>query len=60
LRGLAVKQDAVGIVAAARDKGVLLSVAGANVVRFVPPLMVRREHIDEAVATLDTVLAARS
>lgn len=60
LRGLAVKQDAVGIVAAAREKGVLLSVAGTNVVRFVPPLMVQRAHIDEAVAVLDTVLAAKS
>jgi predicted acetylornithine/succinylornithine family transaminase len=60
LRGLAVKQDAVGIVAAAREKGVLLSVAGANVVRFVPPLIVKREHLDEALAILDNVLAGRS
>jgi predicted acetylornithine/succinylornithine family transaminase len=60
LRGLAVKSDAPGIVAAARERGMLLSVAGANVVRFVPPLIVRREHLDEALGILDEVLAARS
>jgi predicted acetylornithine/succinylornithine family transaminase len=59
LRGLAVKQDAVGIVAAAREKGLLLSVAGTSVVRFVPPLIVRREHLDEALSILDEVLASR-
>jgi acetylornithine/N-succinyldiaminopimelate aminotransferase len=60
LRGLAVKADASGIVAACRDKGMLLSVAGANVVRFVPPLIVKREHLDEALDILDAVLAARA
>jgi acetylornithine/N-succinyldiaminopimelate aminotransferase len=59
LRGLAVRQDAAGIVAEAREKGVLLSVAGTNVVRFVPPLIVRREHLDEALGILDGVLATR-
>jgi predicted acetylornithine/succinylornithine family transaminase len=60
LRGLAVKQDAAGIVAAARERGVLLSVAGANVVRFVPPLTVRRDHLDEALAILEGVLSTRA
>jgi acetylornithine/N-succinyldiaminopimelate aminotransferase len=60
LRGLAVKQDAAGIVAAAREKGVLLSVAGPATVRFVPPLVVRRDHLDEALEVLDSVLKARS
>jgi acetylornithine/N-succinyldiaminopimelate aminotransferase len=60
LRGLAVRQDAAGIVAAVREKGVLLSVAGANAVRFVPPLTVGREQLDEALAALDAVLATRA
>jgi acetylornithine/N-succinyldiaminopimelate aminotransferase len=59
LRGLAVKADAPGIVSAARERGVLLSVAGTDAVRFVPPLIVRRDHLDEAVGVLDEVLAAR-
>ena len=41
----------------ARDRGLLLSVAGGQVVRFAPPLVVSREEIDEAVAILDAVLA---
>ena len=59
LRGLAVKADAPAIVAAARDAGMLLSVAGTHTVRFVPPLIVGREHLDEALGILDGVLAAR-
>jgi predicted acetylornithine/succinylornithine family transaminase len=59
LRGLAVKADAPAIVAAARDAGMLLSVAGTHTVRFVPALTVRREHLDEALGILDGVLAAR-
>ncbi len=59
LRGLAVKQDAAAIVADARAKGVLLSVAGTSTIRFVPPLIVRRDHLDEALGVLDDVLAAR-
>jgi predicted acetylornithine/succinylornithine family transaminase len=60
LRGLAVKKDAPAIVAAARDKGMLLSVAGTSTIRFVPALNVRREHLDEALGILDEVLAARA
>ena len=60
LRGLAVKSDAAGIVAACRERGMLVSLAGANVVRFVPPLIVKREHLDEALDILDHVLATRS
>jgi 4-aminobutyrate aminotransferase-like enzyme len=41
----------------ARDRGLLLSVAGGQVVRFAPPLVVSRDEIDEAVAILDAVLA---
>jgi predicted acetylornithine/succinylornithine family transaminase len=59
LTGLAVKADAPGIVAAAREAGMLLSVAGTSTVRFVPPLTVRREHLDEALGILDAVLARR-
>jgi predicted acetylornithine/succinylornithine family transaminase len=59
LRGLAVASDAPGIVAACRERGMLLSVAGTHTVRFVPPLLVRREHLDEALGILDAVLAAR-
>ncbi|MGE6696389.1 aspartate aminotransferase family protein [Hyphomonas sp. NPDC076900] len=40
-----------------RDGGLLVGVAGDNVVRLAPPLNVRPEEIDEAIARLDSGLA---
>ncbi|KAB2883463.1 MAG: aminotransferase class III-fold pyridoxal phosphate-dependent enzyme, partial [Kofleriaceae bacterium] len=56
LRGLRVKENAAGVVARARDAGVLLSLAGADVVRFAPAYVVTTAQLDEAVATLSKVL----
>ncbi|PID56451.1 aspartate aminotransferase family protein [candidate division KSB3 bacterium] len=42
---------------AARKRGLLTAVAGDNVLRFVPPLIVQTEDIEEAAAILDAVLA---
>ena len=58
LQGLVTEGDASAIVGKARDRGLLLSVAGANVVRFVPALLVTKAEIDEAVGILNDVLAA--
>jgi acetylornithine/succinyldiaminopimelate/putrescine aminotransferase len=60
LRGLAVKSDPAGVVAKCREKGLLLSVAGATVVRFVPALNVTRAELDEALAILKEVLHERA
>jgi len=56
LQGLVLEGDAGPVVQKARDRGLLLSVAGGSVVRFAPPLVVGRDEIDEAVATLDAAL----
>jgi acetylornithine/N-succinyldiaminopimelate aminotransferase len=40
-----------------RDHGVLLTVAGENVLRFTPPLVICEAEIDEALAKVDEVLA---
>ena len=56
LRGIAVSGSPVNVVGKCREKGVLLSVAGSNVVRFAPPYIVEREQIDEAVGVLRDVL----
>lgn len=58
LQGLAVAGDAAPIVAKARERGLLLSVAGGSVVRFVPALVVTKAEIDEAVGILNDVLTA--
>jgi acetylornithine/N-succinyldiaminopimelate aminotransferase len=57
LRGVEVHGAPVQVVAACREKGVLLSVAGDKVVRFAPPFVIDRNLIDEAVGVLDDVLA---
>lgn len=56
LQGLVLEGDAAPIVAEARNRGLLLSVAGGQVVRFAPPLVVSKEEIDEALEILDSVL----
>jgi acetylornithine/N-succinyldiaminopimelate aminotransferase len=57
LRGLAVSGAPAQVTTKAREKGVLLSVAGDKVVRFAPPYIVTRAQLDEAVGVLDTVLS---
>jgi acetylornithine/N-succinyldiaminopimelate aminotransferase len=56
LQGLIIDGDPADVVARARAAGLLLSVAGTNVVRFVPALIVGKAEIDEAVDILDRVL----
>jgi acetylornithine/N-succinyldiaminopimelate aminotransferase len=56
LQGLVLDGDAGTVVQKARDRGLLLSVAGGQVVRFAPPLVVGKDEIDEAMAILDAVL----
>src|SRR6185436_17043192 len=57
LQGLIIDGDPVDVVTRARAAGLLLSVAGANIVRFVPPLIVGKAEIDEAIEILDRVLS---
>jgi acetylornithine/N-succinyldiaminopimelate aminotransferase len=46
------------VVRACRERGVLVHVAGPNVLRLLPPLIVEASHVDRAVATLDAALAS--
>ena len=39
------------------ERGLLVSVAGGNVVRVAPPLIATKAQIDEAVQILDAALA---
>jgi len=57
LQGLVLDGDAAPVVARAAERGLLVSVAGGNVVRVAPPLIVTKAQIDEAVALLDAALA---
>ena len=57
LQGLVVEGEAAPIVAKARERGLLLSVAGGNVVRFAPALTVSRAELDEALEILAATLS---
>lgn len=45
------------IIQKALDKKLILINAGTNIIRFVPPLVITKENIDEMIAILDSVLA---
>lgn len=38
------------------DKGLILISAGTNIIRFVPPLIIQKEHVDEMITILDQAL----
>lgn len=56
LQGLVLDGDATPVVTKARERGLLLSAVGGNVVRFVPALIVAKAEIDEAIEILEEVL----
>jgi predicted acetylornithine/succinylornithine family transaminase len=58
LRGLVIAGAPAQVVAACREKGLLVSVAGDKVVRFAPPYIITRKEIDEAIAIVRGVLAS--
>jgi acetylornithine/N-succinyldiaminopimelate aminotransferase len=58
LQGLVIEGDAASIVARARERGLLVSLAGGNVIRFAPPLIVSKAEIDQALEIFDGVLGA--
>ncbi len=60
LVGLELRQPAAPVIAAAREKGLIVIGAGENVLRLAPPLIVTREEIDTAVSTLKETLSSES
>jgi acetylornithine/succinyldiaminopimelate/putrescine aminotransferase len=60
LRGLAVAQgfDSAALLADLRARGVLLSIAGGDVLRFSPPLTITQAELDEALASVEAALRA--
>jgi acetylornithine/succinyldiaminopimelate/putrescine aminotransferase len=56
LVGVEMSKPVTGIIAAARDKGLLVINAGDNVLRLAPALIIERQHVDEAVDILEEIL----
>jgi acetylornithine/N-succinyldiaminopimelate aminotransferase len=57
LWGIELTEPAAPFVAAARERGLLVTSAGPNVIRVVPPLIVSRAELERGVAMLEEVLA---
>ena len=61
IRGLLLRDDsisAIDLVKAAMAEGLLLVPAGSQVVRFVPPLVINRRQIEQALQRLDRALTS--
>jgi acetylornithine/N-succinyldiaminopimelate aminotransferase len=56
MQGLEVTIPVGQVAAKALEKGLIVITAGSNVIRFVPPLVIEKEHVDEMTAILDEVL----
>ena len=54
--GVRCKDEPIKIIAACKEKGLLVIKAGNNTIRFMPPLTVSRKEIDQAVAIFSAVL----
>ena len=53
MQGLVFDRPVADMICRALDKGLVLINAGANIIRFVPPLIVSKENVDEMITILD-------
>lgn len=56
MQGLEFDAPVSGMIAKALDKGLILISAGVNVVRFLPPLIIEKEHVDEMISILEEAI----
>lgn len=56
MQGLVFKCPVGSYIQKALDSGLVLINAGANIIRFIPPLIITKEHVDEMIAILESCL----
>lgn len=56
MQGLVFNRPVGDIINKALSKGLILINAGADIIRFVPPLIITKEHVDDMIAILKTCL----
>lgn len=56
MQGLVCDIPVAPIIADCLKNGLVLINAGANIIRFVPPLIIKKEHVDEMIAKLDQAM----
>lgn len=57
MQGLVFDGPVGPVISAALDNGLILINAGANIIRFVPALVISKENVDEMISILDRCLA---
>ena len=60
IQGVVTTKPVGEITSKALEEGLIISSAGSDVLRFVPPLVIEKEHVDEMIEKLDHTLAALS
>jgi predicted acetylornithine/succinylornithine family transaminase len=58
--GMELLSEGESVVTALRERTILINCTDQTVLRFVPPMIIQREHVDMTVAALRDVLAHRS
>jgi acetylornithine/LysW-gamma-L-lysine aminotransferase len=54
--GVELRFDVLSVLTRALENGVIILDAGKNVLRFLPPLVIEKEHIDKVIFILDVIL----
>jgi acetylornithine/N-succinyldiaminopimelate aminotransferase len=57
MQGVVCKKPVGQVSAAALEAGLIVITAGSDVLRFVPPLVIERQHVDEMIDKLNTVFS---
>ena len=60
IQGVVTTKPVGEITSKALEEGLIIISAGSDVLRFVPPLVIEKEHVDEMIEKLDQTLAALS
>ncbi len=58
LVGMELREPARPVAEAALDQGVLLNLVQGNILRFLPPFLLERAHVDQVMGLLEELLAA--
>lgn len=53
MQGLEFKAPVKDIILKAMDNNLILIAAGANIIRFIPPLVIEKKHVDEMITILE-------
>ena len=56
MQGVVCKLPVVKVAAAVLEQGLIVITAGADVLRFVPPLVIEKQHVDEMIEKLEKAL----